>query len=167
MKRFLFLIAAVLVIASLAAPASAQIGTHPQTRFKLQDDSLKTTSDTWYFTITDGNDLDTSKMFSTKNIPLNGINLQFYRNDADTGDITVFFQQSIMQPTFVAGTDSAVAAINAVWVNTDTLWWAVAAGRKSVFWQPQIYPAEKGRIVIKHTAGGGSVVTFAEAILQE
>lgn len=167
MKRFLFLIVAALVVAGIAAPASAQIGTHPQTRIRLQDDSLKTTSDTYYFTITDGNDLDTSKMFTMKGIPLNGINLQFYRNDADTGDITVYFQQTIMQPTFVAGTDSAIVAQNAIWVNTDTLWWAVSAGRKSVYWQPQIYPSEKGRIVIKHTAGGGSVVTFAEAILQE
>lgn len=154
------IIVALFVVDSVNAQTSLTVGTHGATKIRIQDDSLKTTSDPYYLPIAANADIDTSKEFTLRNIAR--VCFQFYRNDADTGDVTFYFQQKVIDFA-----DSSLVVKNVTWINSDTLWWAVATGRKSVMWEPTFYPTEKGRIVAKHTDGGGAVVIYGAGLLQE
>lgn len=170
MKRFIILIVAVLAVALVNSQAfAAALGTHPFSFFRLQDDSVKTTSAPRYFTLEGAADADTSKPFTIANAPKTGFSLQYYINDSDTGDFEIVLQENLFSHSSWANAgfaDSATAAKEATWISKDSLSVVCASGRKSGIWAPTALTigSQMRAILREKTNTGTHTVTLGVAV---
>lgn len=118
-----------------------------------------------------GLDFDTSIYFSIANLPETGLGFQYYWNDADTGQIVIILQQSILATSyghtfdgFEDTTDVGVTYISS-WVYVDSLSLGDANGRGSGAWNPTLIgPGTNARLIIGRRSGTAERVLSIAAI---
>lgn len=146
MKK-LFLI--LCLVALVTAPAFAQ--NHPTDIGWVLEDSTGLA----LWTIDVGNDADTSLWFNVFRMPETGLGFHFYWNDADTGTIVVFLQQSSLLYDLGFYSDSAAAVYEIeAWETVDSTHLYDASNRGGYVWNPTLTgPAERARIIARRNSG--------------